>query len=280
MKKAFTLIELLVVIAIIAILAAILFPVFAQAKAAAKKTADLNNQKQINTGVQVYLSDSDDTFPLTIPSNLNTTLFTMPVDRTPTTNPGNRQAFWGNSVQMYIKNWQMYTGPGASVEWNPFGAQTPTPVVNYNYTVNPYLNNWSATQSNSPAKTVLTWNGLATMKIPGYGVAWPLITLKGGGFSMAQLGTSTYQFQNSGPNCTDVIGVFSGTEGTLIKHNLWARGDNLTYTDGHAKFVKFGSSDFPWIVNADGTASQFWTNTKYSADGCRFSYTLDPMIEG
>jgi prepilin-type N-terminal cleavage/methylation domain-containing protein len=57
MKKAFTLIELLVVIAIIAILAAILFPVFAQAKMAAKKSADLSNTKQIGIGMYLYLSD-------------------------------------------------------------------------------------------------------------------------------------------------------------------------------------------------------------------------------
>ena len=62
MKKAFTLIELLVVIAIIAILAAILFPVFAQAKAAAKKTAALSNVKQNATAVLLYNNDSDDTF--------------------------------------------------------------------------------------------------------------------------------------------------------------------------------------------------------------------------
>ncbi len=60
MKRAFTLIELLVVIAIIAILAAILFPVFAQAKAAAKKTADLSNQKQIVTSIMLYANDNDD----------------------------------------------------------------------------------------------------------------------------------------------------------------------------------------------------------------------------
>ncbi len=63
MKKAFTLIELLVVIAIIAILAAILFPVFAQAKAAAKKTSDLSNVKQIGTSMQLYVTDHDDRFP-------------------------------------------------------------------------------------------------------------------------------------------------------------------------------------------------------------------------
>ena len=62
--RAFTLIELLVVIAIIAILAAILFPVFAQAKEAAKRTACLSNMKQLGTGVQLYLGDADDTYPL------------------------------------------------------------------------------------------------------------------------------------------------------------------------------------------------------------------------
>src|SRR5688500_15874233 len=62
LKKAFTLIELLVVIAIIAILAAILFPVFAQAKLAAKKSAGLTQAKQIGTAMHIYLGDYDDTF--------------------------------------------------------------------------------------------------------------------------------------------------------------------------------------------------------------------------
>ena len=62
-SKAFTLIELLVVIAIIAILAAILFPVFAQAKAAAKKSVCLSNVKQIGLGTTMYLGDSDDVYP-------------------------------------------------------------------------------------------------------------------------------------------------------------------------------------------------------------------------
>lgn len=63
MRKAFTLIELLVVIAIIAILAAILFPVFAQAKAAAKKTQCLSNLKQLGTAFMLYEGDSDDVLP-------------------------------------------------------------------------------------------------------------------------------------------------------------------------------------------------------------------------
>ncbi|MFM9874620.1 MAG: prepilin-type N-terminal cleavage/methylation domain-containing protein [Fimbriimonadaceae bacterium] len=63
-KTAFTLIELLVVIAIIAILAAILFPVFAQAKVAAKKTQALSNLKNIGTAAQIYMADYDDTWVL------------------------------------------------------------------------------------------------------------------------------------------------------------------------------------------------------------------------
>lgn len=59
-RRGFTLIELLVVIAIIAILAAILFPVFARAKEAAKKTADLSNIKQIGIALQIYAADWDD----------------------------------------------------------------------------------------------------------------------------------------------------------------------------------------------------------------------------
>lgn len=63
-RKAFTLIELLVVIAIIAILAAILFPVFAQAKLAAKKASCVSNQKQATLGCLMYSNDSDDMFPM------------------------------------------------------------------------------------------------------------------------------------------------------------------------------------------------------------------------
>ncbi|MDQ2986702.1 MAG: prepilin-type N-terminal cleavage/methylation domain-containing protein [Armatimonadota bacterium] len=62
-KRAFTLIELLVVIAIIAILAAILFPVFAQAKEAAKRTACLANANQMGKAVIMYMGDSDDRVP-------------------------------------------------------------------------------------------------------------------------------------------------------------------------------------------------------------------------
>ncbi|MHB9022750.1 MAG: prepilin-type N-terminal cleavage/methylation domain-containing protein [Armatimonadota bacterium] len=63
LRHGFTLIELLVVIAIIAILAAILFPVFAKAREKARQTTCLNNQRQIATSVMMFVQDHDETFP-------------------------------------------------------------------------------------------------------------------------------------------------------------------------------------------------------------------------
>ena len=95
MKKAFTLIELLVVIAIIAILAAILFPVFAQAKMAAKKSSELSNYKQITIASLIYSGDSDDIFPTTSVYN-----FVGPTDR-----------FWPYKVNPYTKNAEIIRSP-------------------------------------------------------------------------------------------------------------------------------------------------------------------------
>src|SRR5579883_3046425 len=63
-NSAFTLIELLVVIAIIAILAAILFPVFAQARESARQTVCASNVRQIGLAVKMYVQDYDETYPL------------------------------------------------------------------------------------------------------------------------------------------------------------------------------------------------------------------------
>ncbi|CAN5434408.1 hypothetical protein BH11ARM2_BH11ARM2_09220 [soil metagenome] len=100
MKKAFTLIELLVVIAIIAILAAILFPVFAQAKAAAKRTSDLSNVKNITLGMIMYGGDSDDSVP--------------PVMQGQWDQDRHKLILWKDSILPYIKNGGNYVKPDGS----------------------------------------------------------------------------------------------------------------------------------------------------------------------
>ncbi len=92
-RQGFTLIELLVVIAIIAILAAILFPVFAQAKVAAKKTSDLSNLKQNGTATFLYMNDYDDTLPQT--------------------NGSEHSYIIAARVQPYTKNREIWKSPGS-----------------------------------------------------------------------------------------------------------------------------------------------------------------------
>jgi len=131
--RAFTLIELLVVIAIIAILAAILFPVFAQAKLAAKKTVALSNAKQIALAQYMYMNDYDD--------HLVKSYFGFPP--APACSWPNYQYYydWRLAVQPYIKNDGLYSDPT-----NVFSSQTynqatnsattpllPSQVVYYSY---------------------------------------------------------------------------------------------------------------------------------------------------
>src|SRR5690348_8324158 len=71
-RSGFTLIELLVVIAVIAILAAILFPVFAQAREKARQATCLSNQKQIALALSMYAQDFDETYPFVVALDANT----------------------------------------------------------------------------------------------------------------------------------------------------------------------------------------------------------------
>lgn len=99
-RGAFTLIELLVVIAIIAILAAILFPVFARAKDTAKKTQSLSNVKNLGTAHLLYNADFDDLF---VPAVFDKVTDFLDYDSS-----------WMRYLQPYIKNTQILISPNAT----------------------------------------------------------------------------------------------------------------------------------------------------------------------
>jgi len=96
--QAFTLIELLVVIAIIAVLAAILFPVFAQAREKARQTSCASNMRQMGLAVQMYLQDYDERFPLAATAPTPTTFLN-----------------WHHLVDPYVKNKQIWVCPSANL---------------------------------------------------------------------------------------------------------------------------------------------------------------------
>ena len=100
MRKAFTLIELLVVIAIIAILAAILFPVFAQAREKARAISCVSNMKQLGTAITMYAQDYDENYPNGVQNDwwMDT---------------------WIRTTQPYVKNFQVYRCPSDSVAIDP-----------------------------------------------------------------------------------------------------------------------------------------------------------------
>jgi prepilin-type N-terminal cleavage/methylation domain-containing protein/prepilin-type processing-associated H-X9-DG protein len=101
--KGFTLIELLVVIAIIAILAAILFPVFARARENARRASCLSNFKQIGIGTMMYVQDYDELYPFVYQAYPGTS---------PVTKSGDW--FWGDMIYPYVKSAQIFICPSSS----------------------------------------------------------------------------------------------------------------------------------------------------------------------
>ncbi len=124
-RRGFTLIELLVVIAIIAILAAILFPVFAQAREAARKSSCSSNMKQMGLAMSMYVQDYDEKFP-SVYDDISY-------------GPGTR-IIWADKIRPYIKNRDIFKCPGgpSNVDLTPAppGAQPIDNVQGTRYLMN------------------------------------------------------------------------------------------------------------------------------------------------
>jgi len=282
-RKAFTLIELLVVIAIIAILAAILFPVFAQAKEAAKKTASLSNCKQTGISFAIYTTDSDDIFPLgyrCTGSNPVSWGWNFNVSQPlgwmgPSFAQGvaarmaQDASHWSNGIAPYAKNVGIMEAPGlplVSVYGYPDAGnpgQTAPPAKS-NLTYNGLLHAWSATAVAAPSQLPLIWAGRGKGNADGAALSNPALYCPGTGTCMYNPG-AVAQAGSPGP------GGYMFT----IYTSMWmySKGGNMSFCDTSAKFRKFGATLSPGNTdyktdpytgyNSVGNPGYFWYDGFY-----------------
>jgi prepilin-type N-terminal cleavage/methylation domain-containing protein len=239
-RRAFTLIELLVVIAIIAILAAILFPVFAQAKESAKKIVCVSNLKQIGTALQIYAADYEDTMPLTrgIDPNtgLNTPWDTVWPDATtlgaapaPVT-----RSMWANAMYPYMKSWQLWacpTGNDANLFNEP---ENQLGQIRFSYVINAYINAASATSIELPADTQVFHEAPKNRRWRKYFSTFPLP-------HQMSSDPTPFRWNING----DAISVFL----VDINNSWWnhAHGYTATFADSHARHISAPGIRSHWL---------------------------------
>ena len=209
-KRGFTLIELLVVIAIIAILAAILFPVFARARENARRASCQSNLKQIGLGILQYTQDYDESFPLAVTGSTSTTS-TPPVG-------------WADSIQPYIKSTQLYQCPSEPTGPDPDPMSTGYSDYFYNVVLSrpgnvSGPNNVSVSLSavNNPTVTVMNGDGYA-------GSA----TFRSDGIA------SSTTNNTAAPGGQNQIGLVAS--GAVAVRHL--DGCTVSFVDGHVKWYK------------------------------------------
>lgn len=237
MKKAFTLIELLVVIAIIAILAAILFPVFAQAKAAAKKATSIANTKQTALSLTMYAVDHDDRFSGGQTPNLQTGGYydlipsAVPADALVADgyDPAEEALAWPNATQPYRKNYGVLEFAGQPEVIPPGTASDLRNAPTTTLTFNGALHQLSTTQIASPSNYVLLWPGAGASRFRGIAYTNPYL------YCTAQ--PCAY------PNAHLIIVVFREQQNVLTPgRSQWAYGQGMTVAmaDGSVKWRNWG----------------------------------------
>lgn len=222
MKRAFTLIELLVVIAIIAILAAILFPVFTQAKLAAKGSADLSNEKQILTAMMLYGNSNDDRCPA---SHHDLESGETVADLYP----------WYQPLQPYIKNDGVFKSPlldTVPTLFPPLVNATIWKTYRTDYLINGFYahgTDLSSSQS-QPASQIMLGPRHKDIGFFDYH-AWD--SAPDGNWERGFLDGSGYRL---GDVSTDSQVVDAANVGRLNRGNNWG------YADGHAKWAAFAQT--------------------------------------
>jgi len=252
-NSAFTLIELLVVIAIIAILAAILFPVFAQAREKARQTSCLNNMKQLTTGALQYVQDYDETLPLTYikfqAAGNAGYVWTVPLNSDTAADKALEATLWAWALQPYIKSVGVYACPTARAEErDPLNAGVTLEDANgflLSYLINGYLNQWPLGQTQSPADVMLFSESTGKQAMIGWVASFPL--------PMNSDGSDMELYSDTSSPCP---GRFSFT--SISRDRTWwlhGRGQNYAYMDGHVKYQPTPGTYSPWAALPTGRPS-------------------------
>ena len=262
-RKGFTFIELLVVIAIIAILAAILFPVFAKVREKARQTSCLSNEKQLGLAFIQYSEDYDEHYPVGA--------------------TGGYLTFWGLSwtgrIYPYVKSTGVYHCPD---DTTPTTAGDPNSVaVSYNYNASLLFNNGNAAFPgpvgaeagfNAPSKTVLL-NEISGDPVDVTTDNEGALTT-GSTYSVGSNGTWAGTENQWGPTNPTVLfetGVLGGRaesaasyidKANLGRHN---NGSNYLLCDGHAKW-------YPGGAVSSGFSALLPTNPQSSGDDSTYPY--------
>lgn len=287
-RRGFTLIELLVVIAIIAILAAILFPVFAQAREKARQTSCLSNEKQIGLSILMYTQDYDEQFP------------SGSRDYAANPNSATQLAFsglgWAGQIYAYTKNAQIVKCPDDSTSGvsatNTTEALYP---VSYAYNLNIAQNPADASLA-APANTVGIFevrNDIADVTAQneiGLSTTYPTIwSAVGDGLNyLASIdGTVVPTVQGNVVMDTGILGGYTPAGGTAPVP--WPTYYDTTYNngidgrhtsgaiywmaDGHAKYAKPGAVS-PGANALASTNNEDMTNLRAAGTSANYGYTF------
>ena len=254
-RKGFTLIELLVVIAIIAILAAILFPVFAQAREKARAISCVSNEKQISLSWMMYAQDYDESV----------------VPYSSTGSSGGSAVFpWPLLLQPYTKNFQVYKCPDSAFAIGYTYNANLARADGYGFTFPSGPRALAGIQIPASSPIFLDGNGISgpvANSNPG-GLAWPYPYNQAAAFFITNSPTASGRIINdlnnlvtggwtgNNPSATQGTGANNPGGAAATRHSS---GANYAFADGHAKFMRA-----PDVNNASNPAL---TGLNYMGDG-------------